>query len=77
MKIKEHKIQIQYSLAQFLYWVCSCLACGFAANFLQYKGLSNTMVGLVVGAYNVLTLAIQPLSAKIVTMPLTMPAFRC
>lgn len=64
----ERFLWFQYPLAQFLYWVTCCACSGFVAVYLQYKGLSNTYIGIVVGFYGVLSLFVQPLSSKIIGM---------
>ena len=55
----------QYSIVQALYWMTSCAMGGYAAVFLQYKGLSNTLIGIVVGGAACLSMAVQPLVAQI------------
>lgn len=61
-------LKYQYPLAQFLYWITCCSCSGFVAVYLQYKGLTNTVIGIVVGIYGVLSLIMQPLSSKIIKM---------
>lgn len=63
---QERFLWFQYPLAQFLYWVTCCACSGFVAVYLQYKGLSNTYIGVIVGFYGVLSLLVQPLSSKII-----------
>lgn len=50
MKILE-KVQVkhQYSVVQALYWMTSCALAGYAAVYLQDRGLSNTLIGVTVG----------------------------
>lgn len=59
-------LKYQYPLAQFLYWVTCCACSGFVAVYLQYRGLSNTTIGIVVGAYGILSLILQPINSKII-----------
>ena len=59
-------LRIQYPLAQFLYWVTCCACSGFVAVYLQYKGLSNTYIGIVVGVYGILSLIAQPICSQMI-----------
>lgn len=67
MKILE-KVQVkhQYSVVQALYWMTSCALAGYAAVYLQDRGLSNTLIGVTVGGAACLSMVIQPLAAQIV-----------
>lgn len=62
-----HNIPVkhQYSIVQALYWMCSCTLGGYAAVYLQYRGLSNTMIGIVVGGAACLSMGVQPLVAQV------------
>ena len=42
----DSRLQVQYSLAQGLYWGAGCALTGFTAVFLQSRGLGNTEIGL-------------------------------
>jgi len=63
---KENLLKYQYPLAQFLYWVTCCACSGFVAVYLQYKGLTDTSVGIVVGVYGLISMVLQPLLSKMV-----------
>lgn len=67
MKILE-KVQVkhQYSVIQALYWMTSCALAGYAAVYLQDRGLSNTLIGVTVGGAACLSMVIQPLAAQVV-----------
>lgn len=67
MKILE-KVQVkhQYSVVQALYWMTSCALAGYAAVYLQNRGLSNTLIGVTVGGAACLSMVIQPLAAQVV-----------
>lgn len=67
MKILE-KVQVkhQYSVVQALYWMISCALAGYAAVYLQDRGLSNTLIGVTVGGAACLSMVIQPLAAQVV-----------
>ena len=41
------RLQMKYNCIQFLYWITNCTIFGYVAIFLQYKGLSNTEIGIV------------------------------
>ena len=40
-------LQMKYNGIQFLYWITNCTIFGYVAIFLQYKGLTNTEIGIV------------------------------
>ena len=67
MKILE-KVQVkhQYSVVQALYWMTSCALAGYAAVYLQDRGLSNTLIGVTVGGAACQSMVIQPLAAQVV-----------
>lgn len=56
----------QYSVVQALYWMTSCALAGYAAVYLQDRGLSNTLIGVTVGGAACLSMVIQPLAAQVV-----------
>ena len=49
-------LQMKYNCIQFLYWITNCTIFGYVAIFLQYKGLTNTEIGIVtaMGSINVI-----------------------
>ena len=63
---KQRFLKYEYPLAQFLYWVTCCACSGFVAVYLQYKGLTDTAIGVVVGVYGVVSMVLQPILSKIV-----------
>lgn len=58
-------IQTKYSLLQIVYWITSCAVMGYTAIYLQYKGLTNTEIGVVTGASCVLTMFVSPFVASL------------
>lgn len=42
-------VKMRYNILTFCYYVVMCSFAGFVAVFLQYKGVSNTQIGLVTG----------------------------
>lgn len=54
------KLQIQYCLAQALFWITSCALMAFIAIFLEFKGLGNTEIGLAAGLGCLLTAVLSP-----------------
>lgn len=50
MKSIQRRINLQYAIVQGFYWMSYCGAFSFAAVYLQYRGYSNTGLGLVVAA---------------------------
>lgn len=63
---KTSLLKYQYPLAQFLYWLSCCACSGFVAVYLQYKGFSNTTIGIVVSIYGVLSLTLQPILSRLI-----------
>lgn len=63
-KQKGFQVKHQYTLVQALYWISSCALMGYAAVYLQYKGLSNTLIGIVVGGAACISIGVQPLVAQ-------------
>lgn len=64
-KQKGFQVKHQYTLVQALYWISSCALMGYAAVYLQYKGLSNTLIGIVVGGAACISIVVQPLVAQL------------
>ena len=42
-------LQMKYNLLHFFFWITSCCIFGYVAVFLQYRGLSNSLIGIVSG----------------------------
>lgn len=59
-------LKYQYSMVHLIYWACNCTLGSFAAVYLQYRGLSNTMIGIVVGGAAFLSIFAQPYVAQLV-----------
>lgn len=43
------KITTKYALLQSFYWIGCCALAGYAAVYLQFKGATNTLIGMVTG----------------------------
>ncbi|HAJ15411.1 MAG TPA: MFS transporter, partial [Erysipelotrichaceae bacterium] len=43
-----------------LYWLTTCALTGYIAVFLQWKGLSNTEIGIVTGMGCILSVVVGP-----------------
>ena len=54
------RLQMKYNLVQMLYWVATCSLTGYIAVFLQWKGLSNTEIGIVTGMGCILSVVVGP-----------------
>ena len=65
-RIKSVQVRHQYTLLQCFYWVSSCAIMGFATVFLQYRGLSNTLVGMSIGGAAFISIWMQPFLAGVV-----------
>ena len=59
-------LQMKYNGIQFLYWITNCTIFGYVAIFLQYKGLTNTEIGIVTAMGSIMMLL---LSANISNLP--------
>ncbi|MDE6953710.1 MAG: MFS transporter [Erysipelotrichales bacterium] len=53
-------LQMKYNLLHILYWITSLTIYGYIAIFLQYKGLTNTQIGIVSGLGAFLSIFISP-----------------
>ncbi len=60
-------IKTKYSLLYFLYCIGWCCLAGFVAVFLQYKGVSNTLIGVVTGVGCVSSLFLAPFLSNYVS----------
>lgn len=58
-------LQNKQTFVQALYWMGNCAACGYAAVYLLYRGLSNTLIGVVAGGAALLSIIVQPLLVKL------------
>lgn len=63
--LEKVEVKHQYSVVQALYWMTSCALAGYAAVYLQNRGLSNTLIGVVVGGAAFFSMVVQPLVAQI------------
>lgn len=53
-------LQMKYNLLHILYWITSLTIYGYVAIFLQYKGLTNTQIGIVTGVGACLSIFVSP-----------------
>lgn len=56
-------INTEYSMIQGSYWMIFGVICSFASVFLLSKGYSNSEIGIILAAANVLSVVIQPVVA--------------
>ena len=61
------KLQTKYNLLHILYWITSCAIYGYVAVFLQYKGLTNTEIGIVTGGGAVISIFASPFISSLIT----------
>ena len=61
------KLQMKYNLLHILYWITSCTIYGYVAVFLQYKGLSNTEIGIVTGGGAVFSIFMSPFISSLIS----------
>ncbi|MGM9942330.1 MAG: MFS transporter [Bulleidia sp.] len=57
----KQRLQLQYNALHILFWLISCSLNGFVAIYLKYKGLDNTLIGVVTGSSCVLITFISPM----------------
>lgn len=55
--------QLKYSLMNALYWIAVCAVAGFISAFMIPKGYTNSTIGLIVAASNILIMLFQPIVA--------------
>ncbi len=60
------KFKAQYLLMQCLYWISASIIYGYSAVFLQYKGLSNTAIGIAAGTASFALLFVQPIMDNLI-----------
>jgi len=61
---------MKYNLLYFFYCIAGCCFGGFVAVFLQYKGVSNTAIGIVTGSGCVASIFLTPyLSSQVLKRP--------
>ncbi len=60
------KLQMKYNFLHILYWITNCTIYGYVAVFLQYKGLSNTEIGLVTGGGAIASIFMSPVISELV-----------
>lgn len=61
------KLQMKYNFLHILYWITSCTIYGYVAVFLQYKGLSNTEIGIVTGGGAVVSIFMSPFISSLIS----------
>ena len=66
MKAQQRILNIQYALLQGFHWMGFAAAFSFAAVYLQYRGYSNSALGLVLGAANIAGFLLAPMLAELV-----------
>lgn len=60
-------LKARYNLLHLFYWFTVCCINGFIAVFLQYKGLSNTEIGIVTGGSCVATIFLSPFVSSLIS----------
>ena len=61
--MKKKNLTLIYSFIQSSYWMSSCIAAGFAANFLQGKNFDNSELGMVSALGNLLGIVVATILA--------------
>ena len=56
----------KYNLFYFIFCIVGCCMAGFVAVFLQFKGISNTMIGVVTGAGCVSSIVLSPYLSSLI-----------
>lgn len=60
-------LQMKYNLLQILFWVSYLTIYGYIAIFLQYRGLSNTDIGIVSGGGAILSIFLSPFISSLLS----------
>lgn len=60
------KLQMKYNILQILFWTSYCSIYGYIAVFLQYKGMSNSEIGIVTGVGAVSTIFLSPIITSLI-----------
>lgn len=63
--MKSIKSTVQYSVAFGTFWAMDCILIGYCSAFLQANGYSNTLIGIIVAAANLLSVVVQIVVANI------------
>lgn len=66
MKTQQRVLNIQYALMQGVHWMGFGVAFSFAAVYLQYRGYSNSALGLILGIANIAGFFLAPMLAQLV-----------
>ena len=65
-------LQMKYNLVQMLYWVATCSLTGYIAVFLQWKGLTNSEIGIVTGMGCILSVFVGPYVSGLISKAKTL-----
>ncbi|MCD7808615.1 MAG: MFS transporter [Erysipelotrichaceae bacterium] len=60
-------LQMKYNFVHILYWITSCTVYGYVAVYLQYKGLSNTLIGIVTGGAALSSVFVSPFISSLLS----------
>jgi PPP family 3-phenylpropionic acid transporter len=61
------KLQTKYNLLQILFWVSYCSIYGYITVFLQYKGMTNSEIGIVTGVGSISTIFLSPFISSLIS----------
>lgn len=59
------KITTKYALLQSFYWIGSCALSGYAAVYLQFRGATNTMIGIIIGGASFASIVVSAFVASL------------
>lgn len=74
---KQRLFNIEYAIVQAFYWASFCVAVSYAVVYMQYRGFSNSQLGLVMAFGNILGFIISPLLASMIDGPGRANVFNC
>lgn len=60
-------LQMKYNVLHILFWLSYLSIYGYVAVFLQYRGLSNTDIGIVTGAGAIFSIFLSPFVSSLLT----------
>lgn len=58
---------MKYNFVHILFWVSYCSVYGYIAVYLQFKGLSNTLIGVVSGGACLLSIVTSPFVSSLLS----------
>ena len=61
--MEKKNLTVRYALIQTVFWICGCCVLTYTTPLLQWRGFTNTEIGITLAAASCLAIAVQPLVA--------------